>query len=42
MSPAKHFRCGHVPCRCLVTADEKYCGQACKKMGADEVETACP
>jgi hypothetical protein len=33
--------CAHLPCRCVVKADNKYCGAACKDAGAEEVEIAC-
>lgn len=34
-------KCAHLPCRCVVQSDEKYCGQACKEAGSSEVEIAC-
>ena len=31
----------HLPCRCVIQAGEKYCSEACKETGAEEVEIAC-
>ncbi len=37
----EQVKCAHLPCRCLVQAGDKYCGQACKEAGSKEVEIAC-
>lgn len=34
-------KCAHLPCQCPTQAGEKYCGQACKEAGSEEVEIAC-
>jgi len=34
-------KCAHIPCRCEVTNGDKYCGQACRDAGSEEVEIAC-
>jgi hypothetical protein len=34
-------KCAHLPCRCSVQPDDKYCGPACKEAGSGEVEIAC-
>jgi hypothetical protein len=41
MTPIEQNKCAHLPCRCQVQAGDKYCGQACKDAGANEVEIAC-
>lgn len=41
MANEEQKKCAHVPCRCVVQAGEKYCGQACKEAGANEIEIAC-
>jgi hypothetical protein len=41
MTTNEQVKCGHLPCRCLVQAADKYCGQACKEAGTKEVEIAC-
>jgi len=33
--------CRHIPCRCEVPAGEKFCSDACRDAGANEVEIAC-
>jgi hypothetical protein len=33
--------CAHLPCRCVVPAGQKYCGQSCEDAGSKEVEIAC-
>jgi hypothetical protein len=33
--------CAHIPCRCMVPAGEKYCGQSCAEAGSEDVEIAC-
>src|SRR5579864_6245106 len=37
----KYKKCAHIPCRCEVTNGDKYCGQACRDAGSEEVEIAC-
>jgi hypothetical protein len=34
-------KCAHIPCRCAVNGNDKYCGPACKEAGGKEVEIAC-
>jgi hypothetical protein len=41
MTTTEQTRCAHIPCQCIVPAGEKYCGQACKEAGPEEVEIAC-
>jgi hypothetical protein len=41
MTTIKENKCAHLPCQCSVQAGDKYCGQACKEAGSDEVEIAC-
>lgn len=41
MTTNERVKCGHLPCRCLVEAGDKYCGQPCKEAGSKEVEIAC-
>ncbi len=41
MKPNEQNKCAHLPCRCLAQPDSKYCGQACKEAGSEEVEIAC-
>ena len=33
--------CAHIPCRCNVTEEQKYCGQWCEEAGSEDVEIAC-
>lgn len=33
--------CAHEPCNCTVPHGQKYCSDACKDAGANEVEIAC-
>jgi len=33
--------CAHIPCRCVVPEDQKYCGEVCEDAGAGDVEIAC-
>jgi len=41
MSNTELKTCAHIPCRCLVPAGEKYCGQRCAEAGSEDVEIAC-
>jgi len=41
MTRNDQVKCAHLPCRCLVQASDKYCGQACQEAGSKEVEIAC-
>jgi hypothetical protein len=41
MSQDEQRTCAHIPCRCVVAADQKYCSDACREAGAEEVEIAC-
>jgi hypothetical protein len=41
MTTNQKNQCAHRPCRCLVQSGDKYCGQACKEAGSNEVEIAC-
>ena len=33
--------CAHIPCSCVVPEGQKYCSQACKDAGSEDVEIAC-
>jgi hypothetical protein len=35
-------QCAHIPCTCKVRPGQKYCGEACRNAGSEEVEIACP
>ena len=41
MSNSERKTCAHIPCRCLVEAGQKYCGQICEDAGSEDVEIAC-
>jgi hypothetical protein len=41
MEKQKQGRCAHIPCTCEVKPDQKYCGDACRDAGSEEVEIAC-
>jgi hypothetical protein len=41
MTTIEQTKCAHLPCRCVVQAGEKYCGQACQVAGSKDVEIAC-
>jgi hypothetical protein len=41
MTTSEKNKRAHLPCRCVVQAGDKYCGQACKEAGSREVEIAC-
>ncbi len=41
MTPTEQNKCAHMPCLCTVAPGEKYCGEACKDAGSEEVEIAC-
>jgi hypothetical protein len=41
MTTTAQTKCAHLPCKCLATPGDKYCGQACKDAGSNEVEIAC-
>lgn len=41
MSDSKRRPCARIPCRCQVSASEKYCSQACKKVGFEAVAEEC-
>lgn len=34
-------KCAHIPCQCEVRNGDKYCGEACRDAGSEEVEIAC-
>jgi hypothetical protein len=34
-------RCAHIPCRCAVVSNQKYCSESCRDAGDEEVEIAC-
>jgi hypothetical protein len=42
MTTTEQTKCAHLPCKCMAQPGEKYCGQACKEAGSEEVEIACP
>ena len=37
----KARKCAHIPCLCEVADGEKYCGNACRDAGSEDVEIAC-
>jgi len=41
MSNNEPKTCAHLPCRCVVPAEQTYCGQSCEDAGAKDVEIAC-
>jgi hypothetical protein len=41
MEPEKHEKCAHIPCLCMVSPGEKYCGDVCREAGKENVEIAC-
>jgi hypothetical protein len=41
MTNSSEQKCAHLPCQCVVQPSDKYCGQACKEAGSNEVEIAC-
>jgi len=41
MTTNEQVKCAHLPCRCLVQSGDKYCSQACKEAGSQEVEIGC-
>jgi len=41
MEPEKQKKCAHIPCLCIVSPGEKYCGDVCKDAGKEDVEIAC-
>ena len=41
MTTNEQNKCAHLPCRCLVQAGDKYCSQACKEAGSEDVDIAC-
>jgi hypothetical protein len=34
-------KCAHIPCMCEVASGQKYCSEACKNAGSEDVEIAC-
>jgi hypothetical protein len=34
-------KCAHIPCLCDVPNGQKYCGDACRDAGSEDVEIAC-
>ena len=34
-------KCAHIPCVCKVAAGQKYCSEACRNAGSEDVEIAC-
>ena len=41
MTTTDRIKCAHIPCNCMAKPGEKYCSQACKEAGSEEVEIAC-
>jgi len=41
MTNQKTRKCAHIPCLCDVPPGEKYCGEACREAGSQDVEIAC-
>lgn len=41
MANQKTNKCAHIPCLCDVRNGDKYCGEACRDAGSEDVEIAC-
>jgi hypothetical protein len=41
MAVEQKTKCAHIPCTCEVAPGQKYCSEACKNAGSEEVEIAC-
>ena len=41
MANQKTKICAHIPCLCVVTNGDEYCGEACRDAGSEDVEIAC-
>jgi hypothetical protein len=41
MANQEKAKCAHIPCNCEVPLGQKYCGDACRGAGSEEVEVAC-
>lgn len=41
MANQKPTKCAHIPCKCKVEPGQKYCGDACRDAGSEDVEVAC-
>ena len=41
MSKHQQKVCAHMPCRCLVSEGQTYCGESCEDAGSEDVEIAC-
>jgi hypothetical protein len=41
MPNQEKIKCAHIPCVCEVASGQKYCSEACKNAGSEDVEIAC-
>jgi hypothetical protein len=41
MTDKKNTKCAHIPCLCEAGDGEKYCSEACRDAGSEDVEIAC-
>jgi hypothetical protein len=41
MTSKEPKKCAHIPCRCILTNGDKYCGESCRDAGKKDVEIAC-
>jgi hypothetical protein len=41
MANQEENKCAHIPCLCEVAPGQKYCGEACREAGSEDVEVAC-
>jgi hypothetical protein len=41
MATTQDKTCAHLPCTCVVEADQKYCSESCRDAGSGDVEIAC-
>ena len=41
MAKQEKTKCAHIPCIREVAPDQKYCRDACRDAGSEEVEVAC-
>ena len=41
MANQEKTKCAHIPCLCEVAPGQKYCSEACRDAGSEDVEVAC-
>jgi hypothetical protein len=41
MANQEKAKCAHIPCLCEVAPGQKYCSEACRDAGTEDVEVAC-